>query len=159
MPQHEPRSGTVGVPKLDDGQLAYLAGVLDTRAVVRTRLVAGSAGVLPYVAVSCGDAELLRWLGELTGVKTVVTSRGYDKHRCLEHCDQAHEHVRSVSGRWSVTGTRATVVLSATAGWVRFHRQEWDRALQAGMSAERKNAVAEKMVHLGWPLPVGWATQ
>jgi len=139
-----------------DGELAYLAGVLDTRAVVRTRLVGGSQSVLPYLAMSCGDAELLRWLAASTGVRNVVTSRNYDKHRCLEHCDQAHEHITSVSGRWTVSGSRATVVLAGTRPWVRFQVEAWDRALAVGLEATRKDRVVEKMVQLGWPLPDPW---
>ncbi len=133
--------------------MAYLAGVLDTRAVVRTRLVPGSVSVLPFLAVSCGDVDLLSWLGSLTGVRVTTTARGYDKHRCLEHCTKAHEHIRSVSGRWSLTGVRATVVLCATREWVRFHEEAWDRGIVAGLEAPRKPAVLQKMAALGWPVP------
>jgi len=144
---------------VEPGDLAYLAGVLDTRAIVRTRLVPGSDGgsVLPYVAMSSGQAELMRWLGAITGVRSIVTERAYDKHRCLEHCDQAHEHIRSVSGRWSVTGVRATVVLAATREWVRFQADAWDRGLDAGLRARYKPRTLQRMQELGWPLPVAWA--
>jgi hypothetical protein len=138
---------------LETGDLAYLAGVLDTRAVVRVRVLPGNGTVLPYVAMSCGDAELLRWLGEISGVKSIVTSRDYDKHRCLEHCERAHEHIRSVSGRWSLTGVRATVVLVATRPWVRFGEEKWDRGIAAGLAAPRKEGVLRKMTALGWPVP------
>lgn len=142
---------------MEELELAYLAGVLDTRAVVRTRLVGGSASVLPYLAMSCGDAPLLQWLAQITGTGVTVTDRGYDKHRCLEHCSAAHEHVRSVSGRWSVSGVKATVVLAGTRPWVRFQWAEWDRAVEVGIGAPRKSATVEKMVGLGWPLPVAWS--
>jgi hypothetical protein len=141
------------VARLGPGELAYLAGVLDTRAIVRTRLAPGSGTVLPYIAMSCGDAELLGWLGQITGVRSIVTSRDYDKHRCLEHCERAHEHIRSVSGRWSLTGVRATVVLIGTRQWVRFHEEAWDRGIVAGLEAPRKPATLQKMAALGWPVP------
>jgi len=144
---------------MDTGELAYLAGVLDTRAVVRTRLVASSGTVLPYIAMSGGDPELLRWLGGITGVRSIVTSRAYNKHRCLEHCEKAHDHIHSISGRWSLTGVRATVVLLGTRPFVRFQEEQWDRALVAGVDAPRKEAVLRKMEALGWPLPVSWAAQ
>lgn len=144
---------------MNTGELAYLTGVLDTRAVVRTRLAPDSGTVLPTIALSCGDAELLRWLAQITGVRAISTSRSYDKHRCLEHCDRAHEHIRSVSGRWSLTGTRATVVLLCTRPWVRFSAERWDRAITAGLEAPRKDAVLHKMDTLGWPLPLPWPTQ
>lgn len=133
-----------------------MAGVLDTRAVVRIRLAPGSETELPYVAMSSGEAELLRWLGALTGVRSIVTSRKYDKHRCLEHCTKAHDHIRSVSGRWSLTGVRATVVLAATREWVRFHEREWDEATRVGLAAPHKKATLGKMQALGWPVPVTW---
>ena len=142
-----------GVARLEAGELAYLAGVLDTRAIVRTRLAPGSGTVLPYVAISCGDGDLLQWLGEITGVRSIVTQRSYDKHRCLEHCTKAHEHIRSVSGRWSLTGIRATVVLIGTREWVRFHEEAWDRGIVAGLEAPRKEGVLRKMAALGWPVP------
>jgi len=138
------------------GELAYLAGVLDTRAVVRVGLVGGSQSPLPFVAMSCGDAVLLRWLGQIAGVRSIVTSRQFDRHRCLEHCDKAHDHVTSVSGRWQLSGVRATVVLSATEEWVRFHRESWREAIEVGLEANRKDGTVRKMEALGWPLPEGW---
>jgi hypothetical protein len=138
------------------GELAYLAGVLDTRAVVRVGLVGGSQNPLPFVAMSCGDAALLRWLGQIAGVRSIVTARTFDRHRCLEHCTKAHDHVTSVSGRWSLSGVRATVVLSATREWVRFHQEAWARAIEVGLEANRKEGTVRKMSALGWPLPDGW---
>jgi hypothetical protein len=143
--------------RLEPGDLAYLAGVLDTRAVVRIRYAWDQSGsALPYIAMSSGDAELMGWLGSLTGVRSIVTSRRYDKHRCLEHCTQAHDHIRSVSGRWSLTGVRATMVLAATREWVRFHGESWDRGIEVGLQAGRKQATIRKMTALGWPVPVAW---
>jgi hypothetical protein len=86
-----------------------------------------------------------------------VTQRGYDKHRCLEHCTKAHEHISSVSGRWTVSGAKATVVLAGTRPWVRFQVEAWDRALEIGIGAARKGGTVEKMAALGWPLPVAWS--
>lgn len=141
---------------MEETDLAYVAGVLDTRAVVKTRLAPGTETVLPHIMLSSGDAQLLQWLAQITAVRSIVTSRKYDKHRCLEHCTQAHDHITSVSGRWSLTGAKATVVLWGTRGHVRFHAEAWDRALQAGLTASRKPATVAKMKALGWPLPPGW---
>jgi hypothetical protein len=143
---------------LTEADLSYLAGVLDTRAVVRTRLVSGNATqtVLPMIAMSCGDAALLHWLADITDVRSIITTRTYDKHRCLEHCTKAHDHIESVSGRWSVTGAKATVVLSATLPYVRFHEAEWQRGLAVGIGANKKPATVQKMAGLGWPMPVAW---
>jgi len=115
--------------------------------------VGGSAHPLPFVALSCGDAPLLRWLGQITGVRSVVTERKFDRHRCLEHCDKAHDHVTSVSGRWQLSGVRATVVLTACVEWVKFHRERWERAIEVGLEAPRKEGTVKKMEALGWPLP------
>ena len=82
--------------------------------------------------------RLLQWLGQITDVRSIVTVRGYDKHRCLEHCTKAHDHIESVSGRWSLTGAKATVVLCATRPYVRFHDAEWDRAIEVGLQANKK---------------------
>lgn len=143
-------------PVLSAGDLAYLAGVLDTRAVVRVRYTEDSATALPYIAMSSGDAALMSWLGQITGVRSIVTSRRYDKHRCLEHCDKAHDHITSVSGRWSLTGVRATLVLLATREWIRFHVEDWEKGIEAGETAGRKAATVRKMTALGWPVPIAW---
>ena len=135
---------------MEDGDLAYLAGVLDSRAVVRVRFIEDSEAVLPYVAMSSGDARLMRWLGELTGVRGVVTTRKYDKHRCLEHCTKAHDHITSVSGRWSLTGVRATVVLSADPAVGAVPGDAWDEGIAAGLVARWKPATcAEDGRHWG----------
>jgi hypothetical protein len=112
--------------------------------------------VLPYIAMSCGDAELLTWLSTISGVRSIITQRKFDRHRCLEHCDKAHDHITSVSGRWSLTGARATILLSATLPYVRFQAEAWNRAVMVGLSAERKSKVVRKMTALGWPLPAAW---
>ena len=143
---------------LTEAELAYLAGVLDTRAVVRVRGATDRSGDawLPMIAMSCGDAALLRWLGEITDVKSIITLRTYDKHRCLEHCTKAHDHIDSVSGRWSLTGAKATVVLCATRPYVRFHGERWDRAISVGLGANKKPSTVTKMQALGWAVPVAW---
>ena len=80
--------------------MAYLAGVLDTRAIVgpgwcpaRSRCCRSWRS--PAATSTCSPGS-----GALTGVRVTTTARGYDKHRCLEHCTEAHEHITSVSGRW-----------------------------------------------------------
>jgi hypothetical protein len=115
-----------------------------------------SGAVLPIIAMSCGDGQLLRWLGEITDVRSIVTLRTYDKHRCLEHCTEAHDHIDSVSGRWSVTGAKATVVLCATLPYVRFHVPEWERAVGLGLGANKKPKTVQTMKDLGWPMPPAW---
>ena len=136
---------------MNDADLAYLAGVLDTRAVVRTRYAPRPNTLLPHLGLASGDLTLQHWLGALTGVQTTLTTRG-----CPEHCTGTHEHVRLTTGRWSLTGGRATVVLCATRPYIRFQEAAWDRSIGAGVAAPHHETTATTMAALGWPLPVAW---
>ncbi len=135
-------------------EIAYIAAVIDVQGLVRLR-VTPEGTELPHVAVS-GDMALLTYLGELSGVAPFTTKRSYDKHRCREHCTEAHQHILSVSGRWSVSGAKATVILYAVEPYVMFKKDEVAEALTAGLKAPRKKATPAKMHKLGWPMPEGW---
>lgn len=135
--------------------LAYIAAVLDTQARITTMETSGGT-VLPLVALSCPNMKLLEFLGSLTGMQPFTTKRSYDKHRCSLHCDAAHDHVVSQSGRWSISGAKATVVLAAIQPYVRFQTEEVSVALKAGLEAPKKKATPEKMKQLGWPIPDSW---
>ena len=73
---------------------------------------------LPAVAISSGNSDMLTYLAKLTGTRSVVTRQAYVKAGCSEHCREKHQHVMSTSGRWSVTGAKATVVLASIRPFV-----------------------------------------
>lgn len=136
------------------GDLAYLAGVIDSQAVIRSRQVGDT--VLPMVALHGSNMSMLDHLAAVTGTKVTPTSRTYDKAGCSEHCPDKHQHIVSKSGRWSVTGARATVLLAALRPFLRLQGFAADEALAVGLRAPRKGNTAGKMAGLGWPLPDGW---
>jgi hypothetical protein len=134
---------------LDQATLAYIAGVIDVMGRISTRAV-GDAD-LPQVAVSCSNEALLRWLGTLTGVRPFLTTRSYHRHACGTHCPTPHSEVTSVSGRWVVSGVKATVMLRALRPMLRLQAEDADAALLAAHEAHFKPATLRKMLALGWP--------
>jgi len=134
---------------LDAQTLAYVAGVIDVMGRISTRAVGDAE--LPQVAVSCSNEALLRWLGELTGVRPFLTSRSYHRHACGSHCPTPHSEVTSVSGRWLVAGAKATIVLRAVRPMLRLQSDDADEALRAADAAGFKPATVAKMTALGWP--------
>lgn len=139
---------------LSSEQIAYVAGILDTQGKFRVRETPDGTR-LPHVAVSCPNMALLEYLGSLTGVVPFITRRTYDRHRCTQHCKEPHQHVISASGRWSISGAKATVVLAAIEPYAHFQKSEIRELLEVGLEAPKKPATPDKMAALGWPNP--WA--
>ena len=135
--------------------IAYVAGLLD--ALSRVRIFSTPEGTdLPRIAVSTPEMELLTYLGSLTGTAPFITKRTYDRHRCTQHCEQAHQHVVSKSGRWSVSGAKATILGSAVLPHIRLQKTDFEVAVAVGLIAPKKLATPKKMQALGWPLPEEW---
>lgn len=141
-------------PTLAEADLAYVAALVDTFANLSLRK-AGPA-VLPNVAIHCPNAAMLTWLGTITGTKVVTTRRDYLRHGCATHCEEAHVHIRSTSGRWVLTGARATMLLAAIEPHVRFRAAEVAELIQVGLEAGHKGATVAAMAALGWPVPARW---
>ena len=106
---------------------------------------------LPAVFVSTARMDIVDTLAELTGVSVTTVVRKYNRVGCGEHCTEAHMHVNSTTGRWSLTGARCTVFLSALLPYLTSNREEAEKAVAAGMDAPFKAATVEKMYALGWP--------
>jgi hypothetical protein len=141
---------------LTEQELAYVAGILDSQGSIAVRTTADGTE-LPQLSVSGPNVEMLLWLGEMTGVKPVITSRRYAKAGCAEHCSEKHVHVMSRSGRWLISGAKATVVLAATRPFLRWKGTQAGSAVELGLAAPFKQATPAKMRALGWPLPESWA--
>lgn len=137
---------------LTGAQIAYVAGILDVLGRFRVRETTDGTR-LPYVAVSTPNTALLGYLADLTGVVAFTTRRTYDRHRCTEHCREAHQQVTSRSSRWSISGAKATVVLAAIEPYARFQKSAISDLLAVGLEAPRKASTSKKMVALGWPDP------
>lgn len=138
-----------GVP-LDASDLAWYAAVIDSRAALSERPTDGQ--VLPMVSVHGPDMPLLQELARGTGVKVSEIHRAYSKSLCSEHCPEAHRHVVSNSGRWQLTGGRATVVLSACLPYIRVQREQAERLLAISKDARLTTTTLGGMRALGWPV-------
>lgn len=136
---------------LDAPTVAYVAGILDTMAVIRTRMAAGTE--LPYLALSGSNAAMLQLMADLTGTKAIVTRRSYARAGCAEHCKEKHQHIVSLSGRWSASGVKATVVLHSVLPYLRLQRAEAAAAVDVGLRTGFKPATVRKMADLGWDVP------
>ena len=141
-----------------EADLAYIAAVIDVMGNIR-EMETDTGTLLPLVSVSCPDEALLAYLGEVSDVQAFVTVRRYDRHRCTEHCDEAHQHVESRSRRWTVSGAKATVILAAVEPYLRFQKDRVAEMVALGLDAPRKAATPRKMKRLGWPLPEGWDSE
>ena len=91
---------------------------------------------------------------QLAGDFNVVpTERDFTKAGCAEHCSEKHLHVRSLSGRWMISGAKATIVLAAVQPYLRLRAAEVEDAVALGLAANFKGATAQAMRKLGWPIP------
>lgn len=137
--------------------LAYMAAVVDTLGIIRSRRVSASGQVeptlLPMLALHSTDRAPLDVLADATGTKVTATRRSYSRAGCAEHCAEKHQHIVSASYRWSVTGVKATVVLAAVRPYLRVKGTAADDAIALGLRAPRKAATPGRMAALGWPLP------
>ena len=75
------------------------------------------------------------------------------KAGCSEHCGEKHQHVQSMSGRWSVTGAKATVVLWNIRPYQHLQVKAADTALVVGLGTGYKPATVARMAELGWDVP------
>jgi hypothetical protein len=130
---------------------AYVAAIIDTQGLITVRNTGTS--IIPVLAVSSPNMPMLNWLGELTGVTAFPVKRDYHRLLCSEHCDEPHVHVQSVTGRWSLTGAKATVLLHNVIPHMQFQTEMASEALRIGLNAPSKAATWAKMRELGWTLP------
>ena len=132
--------------------VAYLAGVLDANGIFRIRETDGGTK-LAAIFVHGVPIPILDLLSKYSGTKVSVVKRDYPRSPCLEHCDIPHQHIVSVSGRWSVTGAKATVMISAILPHLIFQRDAAEEVLAVGLEAPRKKSSYAKMSAFGWPIP------
>lgn len=141
---------------ITDAELSYMAAVIDVQGNIRVMETQGGT-LLPRVMLSCPNLALLDYFGSMTGMKPILVKRSFDRHRCSIHCEEAHDHITSVTGRWSVSGAKATVMLAAIEPYIRFQKAETEEALKVGLAAPKKPATPAKMKALGWPIPEEWS--
>lgn len=136
--------------RLGIADLAWYAAVLDSRAALSERATDGK--VLPMVSVHGPDLPLLYELARGTGVKVSEIRRAYSKSLCADHCPEPHRHVTSTSGRWQLTGGRATIVLAACLPYFRVQREAAEHLIEVGMEARLTLTATDGMRELGWPV-------
>lgn len=130
--------------------VAWCAGVFDALGAIRMRTM-DTGAVLPAVHVSTANLDVLEHIAHLTGVGVTRVTRDYQRLGCGEHCTEAHQHVLSVTGRWSLVGARAYVFLCAIEPYVA--HKDVTEGIAAGAAAPFKPATVAKMLALGWPDP------
>lgn len=146
--------GRVALPAvatLDQATIAYVAGAIDLIGNIRT--VTQASTDLPLVAMSGPNTGMLNFLAELTDTRAIVTRRAYSKAGCAEHCAEKHQHIVSTSGRWSVSGVKATVLLWNIRPYLRLQTDAALTAISCGLNTGYKPATVRKMADLGWDIP------
>lgn len=138
-------------PDLTPEQIAWCGGVIDAIGLVRLRETdAGSS--LAYVSVSTALLPIAQRLADLTGTSVTTVRREYNRLGCSQHCTEAHQHVQSVTARWSLTGARALTFLQAIHPFLGVKIGEVDEVIAAAKDAPSKPRTTEKMASLGWPI-------
>lgn len=135
-------------------QLVYMAAVIDTMGNLTTRPTAASH--LPLVEVNGPNMALLDWLSGMSRTKPLVIRRAYSKAGCAEHCAEKHQHVKSVSGRWSVSGCKATVILYNVAPFMQLQQVRAEELVEHGLQFPWRSQAIRDMRELGYRFPAGW---
>jgi len=155
------RRATVGetVPaapgRLSATDLAYAAGVIDTLASFKTRTVKATGTQLPALTILNGKHRhvAVEWLCGITDTNPSTVKRDYNRPSCVSHCPQPHIHVLASGIRWSVTGMKATIILSAVLPYLKAHRDEAAKLIELGLQVGYSTTVVNTMNELGWPIP------
>lgn len=142
--------------EIDQRTLAYVAGIVDLLGLIRIRDVEGT--MLPVLQIHGQHMPIFNYLGELTGTRAIETRRDYTRAGCSQHCSEKHMHIVSRSGRWSLTGAKATVVLWNIQPYLREKKDAADGALAVGLATKFKQGTVDKMAALGWDVPEELAT-
>lgn len=135
-----------------DTELAYIAAVVDLQARLTTR--PSPNGRLPVVEINGNNWPLLEWLSKMTNSASFETRRDYQRYGCSEHCSDKHIHTTSHSGRWSVTGAKATILLFNIEPFVWLKRPDVEQLLGLGLMSEMRSQSINDMKRLGWALPL-----
>lgn len=138
-------------PRLSTYDFIYAAAITDSRAAFSTRRA--REVYLPQVSVSGRPFDVLEWLGWITETRVISTTRDYMRLGCTDHCEEKHLHVESNSGRWLVTGAKATVFLANILPFLKFRQDDAKKLLKIGFASKWKPATVEKMALLGWAIP------
>jgi hypothetical protein len=129
-----------------------VAGVVDLLGLIRVRDLPNGTR-LPVMQMHGNHMPTFTYLSELTGTKAIVVRRSYSRAGCAQHCKEKHQHITSVSGRWSLTGAKATIVLWNIRPYLRVQADRAEEALNVGLRTRFKAATLEKMRQLGWDIP------
>jgi hypothetical protein len=130
-----------------------MAGIIDAVALLRKREVRDS-GLLPVVAIHGGSPAIHDYMAKLTGTSVTRVNRDYQRKPCTTHCVEPHEHLSSVSLRWSVTGAKATILLYNTLPYLRLRKFDAQDLVDLGVTQHWKSQTIEEMQALGYKIPV-----
>lgn len=128
-----------------------MAGVLDSQGLFTLRWSRDTQ--LPVVALHAGQPGTHQVLAKMTGTRVTTVTRDYDRQPCSDHCVEAHSHVDSVTVRWSVTGSRATILLFNVMPYLRIQQGAAQDLLDHGQTVGWKSQVSESMERLGFKIP------
>lgn len=137
--------------QLQPAEIAYIAGIIDTRGYLGRRK--SGALELPSVAVTLkSGSPIIARLCQLTGVTPISLRKNHNKTACADHCPQPHVHVSGDYERWIVTGIKARIVLGACLPYLWALRQDVGEVLESSDGQPFKPASVTKMVEAGWPM-------
>jgi hypothetical protein len=135
---------------ITESDIAWSAGMFDTIGCVGARKL-DTGTIVIMASISSPHIHLVQTMADLTGVSVVTVVRNYSRKGCAEHCEEQHDHVTSVTGRWQLVGIRARIFLTAIAPHLRIKQDQVEEALNVAAAMPFKPATVRKMLNLGWP--------
>lgn len=151
-------------------KLGWMAGVVDVKGRIIIKANKKRNTKQYVLAVTSKDGFLIRELSSLTGTKPEVRQHKdipeWMRRGCVEHCPEAHVHVRDSNEPypyfqvWTVTGASMAVILHNLSPFLMSDRP-YDEAYNyilatvpvTGRGATQVMAALKRLEDLSWDLP------
>jgi hypothetical protein len=149
-------------------KLAWMAAILDMQGRIHRKDNLTRATPQLVLRVDSSYLSVIRELCRLTDSNAEPRpprpGKEWDKRGCAEHCGEAHIHceigVQPSTGRWTLTGAAAAVVLFNVIPFMVTDRGMEDmmnEALEnvnlAGRAGNGARQAVQRLARLGWELP------
>jgi hypothetical protein len=155
-------------------KLAWMAAILDIQGRIHRKDNQARATPQLVLRVDSSHLSVIGELCRLTGgsvePRPPAPGKEWDRKGCTEHCAAAHVHVEIGSqpstGRWTVTGAAAAVVLHNVIPYMLTDRgmeammtEALENVNLAGRSGNNARRAVRRLAQLGWVLPEKIAAQ
>ncbi len=140
---------------ITEEDLYYVAGLLDARCTVL--MVKSSSGNRMAMQVQFGGSlPVLRYLHDNIGGNVVgPQAKEYLRHKCLEHCEEAHKIIFRMKANWRIRGSGAAILLYNVKpymlGWTTKMEEHYQQELLSRHKWSQDHVLSLKA--RGWNIP------